>query len=188
MRCLVSDETLKKLEKLKGLLAHSHPSISLSDLLDKLCDLGIKEWDKGEKCVRERKLKTPAPARVTVRQEAKPQKLKRSHIPNEIQRAVWCKAHSQCEQCQSTYALEIDHILPKAKGGEDTLENLRLLCRPCNQRAAIHHYGINKMQQHLKNTADKNLWATAKRISARQTHPVQLMSQTCFKKKLCIVV
>ena len=37
---------MAKIEKLKGLLAHSHPGISLGELVDKLADLGLKEWDK----------------------------------------------------------------------------------------------------------------------------------------------
>jgi hypothetical protein len=42
-----------------------------------------------------------------------------------------------------------DHLWPKAKGGQYSLENLRLLCRSCNQRAAIKHYGVDKMAPHL---------------------------------------
>lgn len=33
--------------------------------------------------------------------------------------------------------------------GTDDLENLKLLCRSCNQRRAIEMYGVGKMQQHL---------------------------------------
>ena len=32
------------------------------------------------------------------------------------------------------YPLTIDHIIPKSKGGKDTLENLRPMCRDCNRR------------------------------------------------------
>ena len=34
----------EKLERLKGLLAHKHPNISLGELIEKLADLGLKEW------------------------------------------------------------------------------------------------------------------------------------------------
>lgn len=168
VKCSVSDEVLSKIEKLKGLLAHSNPNISLAELLDKLCDLGIKEWDLGvrrsgahSKKVNKQDARrkdqakapqpqvasdSPAPARVTVRQNPN---TKRMHISNPIQREVWRNANSQCEQCGSTHALQIDHIIPKAKGGQDDTENLRLLCRNCNQRSAIEHYGQMKMDQHL---------------------------------------
>jgi 5-methylcytosine-specific restriction endonuclease McrA len=55
-----------------------------------------------------------------------------------------------CEKCGSTYALEWDHIVPKAKGGSDDPSNLRRLCRSCNQRAAIEHFGLQKMHPYLK--------------------------------------
>ncbi|NUM89448.1 MAG: HNH endonuclease, partial [Bdellovibrionales bacterium] len=49
----------------------------------------------------------------------------------------------------SRYALEIDHRVPRAHGGTSTPENLRLLCRSCNQRAAIQAFGLRKMEPHL---------------------------------------
>ena len=42
-----------------------------------------------------------------------------------------------CSNCGTTHNLEIDHILPKAMGGTNEKNNLRILCRPCNQRAAV---------------------------------------------------
>ena len=40
----------------------------------------------------------------------------------------------------------IDHRHPKGLGGSDHLENLRLLCRSCNQRAAIEIFGVEKTE------------------------------------------
>jgi len=57
-----------------------------------------------------------------------------------------------CVNCGSTHALEVDHIIPRALGGPDEPENLRLLCRSCNQRAAIRHFGARKMTPFLKST------------------------------------
>ncbi|NUM89102.1 MAG: hypothetical protein HUU37_07860, partial [Bdellovibrionales bacterium] len=42
-----SPELQEKVEILRGLLAHKHPNISLGELFEKLCDLGIQEWDPG---------------------------------------------------------------------------------------------------------------------------------------------
>ncbi len=110
----------EKLSRLKGLLAHSNPGISNGELLDRLCDLGLKEWSKQSS-------------------------LKRRHI--------FARAKNQCEICSSTFALEVDHILPRAKGGSDHITNLRLLCRSCNQRAAIEKFGLSKMEPHLSPAA-----------------------------------
>lgn len=65
------------------------------------------------------------------------------------ERIVWQRANSRCENCQSYYALQIEHDFPKALGGTDELENLKLLCRSCNQRRAVEMYGVGKMQNYL---------------------------------------
>lgn len=39
-----------------------------------------------------------------------------------------------CELCGRRYGLELHHIVPVAFGGEDTNENLILLCSPCHAR------------------------------------------------------
>lgn len=70
-------------------------------------------------------------------------------IPVGVKRLIWKKADNKCENCSSTFALEIDHIQPKALGGTNHAENLRLLCRSCNQRSAIERLGHNRMQQYL---------------------------------------
>jgi len=64
-------------------------------------------------------------------------------------RKVWRRDQCKCVWCGSTHALEIDHILPQAVGGESSFENMRLLCRSCNQRAAIQFFGQNKMNRYL---------------------------------------
>jgi hypothetical protein len=63
----------------------------------------------------------------------------RSSIPAGIRRAVWARDGGRCAfigpgvtRCQTRRALELDHRLPRSLGGSDTLENLRLLCRPHN--------------------------------------------------------
>lgn len=45
--------------------------------------------------------------------------------------------------------LQFDHIVPVAAGGKTVFENLRLLCRNCNLRAAVVFYGREKMASHL---------------------------------------
>lgn len=70
-------------------------------------------------------------------------------VSRPIRRQIWRQGKGQCQNCGSTYALEVDHIQPRAQGGSSTLENLRLLCRPCNQRAAIVKLGQATMSVFL---------------------------------------
>ncbi len=114
---------LHKLNQVRGLYAHQNPNLSLMDLLHKLCDNELKK-------------KAPAAPRVGSKAE--------------IKRQVWRRDNNKCTNCGSTYAVQIDHIIPKAAGGLDTYENMRLLCRSCNQRAAIQYFGEGKMGKYLK--------------------------------------
>lgn len=132
-----SKEIENKIAILKGMLAHQFPALSVAELFEKLCDLGIKTWDPSKR----RRSKTAAPrklrGKISEASEA------------EIRREVFRRAQNKCENCGSTYALEVDHCQPKALGGSFTLENLRLLCRSCNQRAAVKVFGVNKMEKYI---------------------------------------
>lgn len=49
---------------------------------------------------------------------------------------VFQKYKFKCAYCGATssdgISLEVDHIIPISKGGSNELENLQILCRPCN--------------------------------------------------------
>jgi hypothetical protein len=49
-------------------------------------------------------------------------------------------------RCSEKRGLEFDHIQPFAKGGTNDIRNLRLICRPHNQRFAIQEFGLKKME------------------------------------------
>lgn len=57
--------------------------------------------------------------------------------------------HDTGKICGSQHAIEIDHVLPVAQGGESTLNNLRVLCRTHNQLRALETFGRKKMAEHL---------------------------------------
>lgn len=48
-------------------------------------------------------------------------------------RALIKRDGHRCKVCGATCDLTIDHIVPRSRGGSNRLENLRLLCEPCNQ-------------------------------------------------------
>lgn len=45
-----------------------------------------------------------------------------------LDRDVWCS------DCKISPADTVDHIVPKAKGGTDQLQNLRALCKSCHSK------------------------------------------------------
>lgn len=138
----------EKLEKVKGLLAHSHPNMSMAEAIDLLCDMAIQKLDPAEKAKsNEENNLSKAFSQSTVQFKSPAPALKQRITA--IRRQVWKQAASKCQNCGSVHALQVDHIQPKALGGTDNQENLRLLCRPCNQRAAINRLGMAKMQRYL---------------------------------------
>lgn len=42
----------------------------------------------------------------------------------------------RCRRCGRSDNLSIDHVRPRSRGGKDRLENLQILCVPCNQEKA----------------------------------------------------
>lgn len=57
----------------------------------------------------------------------------RGAIPRETRRAVWERDGGRCVACGATFDLQYDHVIPLALGGADSVENLQILCAPCNQ-------------------------------------------------------
>ena len=137
----IEDDSLReKLLKIKGRMAHQKPNLSLNDLLHLLCDEKIAQLEKSP----------PAPRVRTNAWSGSDEQGSSARSKAQVRRVVWQKSANKCTNCGSYHALEIDHIVPQAKGGDSSPDNLRLLCRPCNQRAAIEHFGAEKMAQHLR--------------------------------------
>jgi len=66
-------------------------------------------------------------------------------IPEALRRLIRTRAQSRCEYCQTSEWLsglpcEIDHIIPRVKGGPTTADNLCLACASCNgyKRVSTH--------------------------------------------------
>jgi uncharacterized CHY-type Zn-finger protein len=144
----IEDEELrKKLLRIRGKYAHTNPIMTLHELLHKMCDNEVAEMEK-------------SPAAPQVKSEA--------HAIRE----VWKRDNYQCVNCKSVHALETEHIIPQAKGGKSTIENMCVLCRSCNQRRAIEEYGDEKMSQFLREPTTEysakasHGWRSSNRISA----------------------
>jgi len=65
------------------------------------------------------------------------------YISKELKDFVYKRAKHCCEfeGCTEKRWLQIDHIIPVAKGGENTPENLRVLCANHNQYARVQSFG-----------------------------------------------
>jgi 5-methylcytosine-specific restriction endonuclease McrA len=70
------------------------------------------------------------------------------HIAAAVRDEVFMRDKGRCTyvgktgmRCGSTHALQIDHIVPFARGGPATVSNLRLLCAKHNRLAAEEVFG-----------------------------------------------
>lgn len=59
---------------------------------------------------------------------------RRQTVTREVRLAVFERDGGRCVECDSNFDLQYDHLIPVSMGGATTVENLRLLCAPCNQR------------------------------------------------------
>ena len=56
------------------------------------------------------------------------------------------RAGQRCEYCRApqgicAYTFHLDHIVPRSKGGADSLSNYALACFPCNNTKSAHLSG-----------------------------------------------
>lgn len=60
-----------------------------------------------------------------------------SYVPGSLRYNVLTKAKGRCELCgipAEVKALDVDHIVPRNRGGETVMENLQALCYTCNSQ------------------------------------------------------
>lgn len=82
------------------------------------------------------------------------QEKRRASVPPRVKREVLRRDGRKCQWpthdggiCGSQVRVQIDHIVPRGKGGASTVENCRVLCAIHNQEAARRVYGDPWMDQ-----------------------------------------
>jgi 5-methylcytosine-specific restriction endonuclease McrA len=58
---------------------------------------------------------------------------RRQPISREVRLAVFERDGGRCVECGSNFDIQYDHVIPLALGGANTVQNLQILCAPCNQ-------------------------------------------------------
>ena len=59
-------------------------------------------------------------------------KVRRTAIPEIVKLIVYERDQGRCVRCNSNQNIQFDHIIPVAKGGSNTEENIQILCQKCN--------------------------------------------------------
>ena len=79
---------------------------------------------------RERRL---ASAHADLAAQAEAPRRRREPVPRAVREAVFVRDGGACVTCGARFDLQYDHVLPVARGGATTVENLQVLCAPCNR-------------------------------------------------------
>jgi len=98
---------------------------------------GLFEFSELEKEVTENAAKESADGKAELDQQAPMDyhdPLHPASITPVVRRKVWIRNKGQCAACGSRKDLQYDYIVPISKGGNNTLDNLQLLCETCNQK------------------------------------------------------
>jgi len=71
-------------------------------------------------------------------------------VSEELSQAIRSRAHGRCQYCLMHESLQgatfhVEHVIPKSKGGESTLENLALACPGCNLHKAARTTAIDPL-------------------------------------------
>ena len=115
----VSEDIYQKFEKIRGLFASQR--LSKEDIFSKMFEITLKHLEI---------------KRFSTSSKLPPSASQNRYIPAGLRKHVY-ERDKVCQKCGSSWDLEIDHIIAVALGGKTELENLRLLCRNCNQRSRI---------------------------------------------------
>jgi hypothetical protein len=163
MKVVLDQSLIEKLDKIKALLSHKKPHMTDRELLEEMANLTLSRLDPAQKTFRrERTPKTinsERPKKIIKSESKTKSALPRPapvaasrYISKRVKQLVWIRDGGKCTHpgCSATHFLEYDHIVPYSLGGKSNVENIRLLCRAHNQRAAIDHFGIQKMGPHFR--------------------------------------
>ncbi len=168
----VSSALNAKLELARDLMSHANPSGDLAVVVERALDFLIEKLHQrrfgqtkragagggnGRKSAEPRAPADQSAAPVlstTSSTETATTARKRTHIPNEVRRQVLERDGLGCayvapdgHRCGARAFLQIDHQQAWAKGGEDDIANLRVLCAAHNRLCAEKAFGADVVRR-----------------------------------------
>jgi 5-methylcytosine-specific restriction endonuclease McrA len=136
MTLVMSDELRQKIARAADLMRHRNPSGDLAVIVERAVDLLVAKLEKERLGKTSRAQTTP---RRSHRPGYVPRAVRREVFARDGERCTFCDAHGN--RCTATTLLELDHVVARARGGPDTVENLRVRCRAHNRLHAEKTFG-----------------------------------------------
>jgi hypothetical protein len=150
LQITIDQEFRDLLEEAKSLLSHSQPSGDVAEVLKDGLKRLVEDLRK-RKCAETQAPR--APRRLASGSRT---------IPAHVRREVWKRDQGRCtfmsdsgHRCESRKLLEFDHVEPYARGGQATIDGVRLRCRAHNQYEAEQAFGSGFMEMKRKRCAGR---------------------------------
>ena len=148
LQTMLDETEHEDLRAVQALLSHVMPTSDIGRVLGRALAMCRQMLEK-QRCAA-----TDKPRPHTERRSEDPR-----HMPASVRRAVWKRDQHRCthigargHRCEERGMLELDHVIPVARGGAGTLQNLRPRCRAHNQYEAERVYGAKFMQSKRTHT------------------------------------
>jgi hypothetical protein len=144
-----SQELHDKLERLQALMRSSVPDGDLGAIID------AAVTEKLERLEAKKLGKTKAPRKSLAESDTTPRS---RHIPAAVRRAVWKRDGGRCiyvdahgRRCNARERLEFHHDgKPFGRGGDHSLDNVKIACRMHNALMAELEYGRERMARYRR--------------------------------------
>ncbi len=146
LKITLSGAAHAKLERARDLLRHVVPNGDPAAIVDRALTVLVDELEKSRCAAADRPAARPRPTSTP------------RHVPAAIRRTVWTRDEGRCAfvgvdgRCRETGWLELHHVVPFARGGPTTVENLALRCRAHNAYEAGRDFG-GRMRARLGQSA-----------------------------------
>lgn len=148
LQATISRELRDKIERALDLMSHGNPKRDLTMLLERAVDALLEKIEK------QRLAKTLRPESST---PATKKRERKGGPSNATRRRVFKRDGERCtyedehgRRCSSRKFLELDHIIPRAQGGTDDDDNLRVRCRPHNGLHAEDSFGKSHVRSKIE--------------------------------------
>jgi hypothetical protein len=126
LQLILDADAVAALQRTKELLSHALPGASWSEIVSHLVKEFVKRKDQSTSAAVNHRVKKLAGFSCEYKDPA------------------------TGRICGSRYQIEVDHVVPKAKGGSNHIGNLRALCRQHNLLEARRHLGSAVMGKYWK--------------------------------------
>lgn len=152
MRLMIPDELKDKMDKLRQIFSHRIPDMTYLALMEYLVTQALNKVERKERSALSQSKIHPSSQLGSQNisgdknslqtRDSKSSPPTPRNISSTLRHAVWLRDGGVCSyrdpatgrKCGGRHYIQVDHIHPWSKGGENKLENLQLLCAEHNRR------------------------------------------------------